>query len=243
SVCSVLNRPERELDNRGESENGQAVIVQPAVEQVHEVEQKLADDLEHSEVHHLGFVMRKLRETMVKFRAGIDFETRAVCLPGLQLKPRHAKRSLDAKQLLVRRSFDIEASTPHADGLGGKRRHERREKLITYGNPLCAANTLLVIRSRSALAETKKASAAAKPTNVDSFCPSINAPDESRVRRIILGLNRRGRSKRHKIACILVRLGPTVFEIDIHFDDVVVFVLRGFFEKELFPNGHLLGRF
>ena len=92
-----MNRPEREFDDRGESQNGEAIVVQPAVQQVHEVEQKLADDLEHPEIHDLGFVMRKLRETMVKFRPGIDFETRAVGLPGLQLKSRHAKRSLDAE--------------------------------------------------------------------------------------------------------------------------------------------------
>src|SRR4029453_7404324 len=100
-----------------------------AVEQVHEVEQKLADDLEHSEVHHLRFIVRKLRETMVKFRAGIDFKTRVVCLPGLQLKPRHAKRSLDGGQFLIRRVIDIETPAPHASGFGCKRGHERGKKL------------------------------------------------------------------------------------------------------------------
>ena len=93
--------------------------MQPAVEQVHEVEQKLADDLEHSEVHHLGFVMRKLCETMVNFRPGIDFKTRAVRLPGLQLKSRHAHRSLDSLEFLFRRIIDIEMSSPHSSCLGG----------------------------------------------------------------------------------------------------------------------------
>src|SRR5207302_9588162 len=94
-VRSILNRPKRQLDNRRESENGEAIVAQPAVEQVHEVEQELAHQLEDAEVHHLGFVMRKLRETMVKLRPGIDFKTRAVCLPGLQLKSRHPKRAFD----------------------------------------------------------------------------------------------------------------------------------------------------
>ena len=97
----VLNRPEGQFDNRGESQNGEAIIVQPAVEQVHEVEQKLADDLEHAEVHDLGFVVRKLGETMVNFRPGIDFKTRAVGLPGLQLKSRHANRALDPSELFA----------------------------------------------------------------------------------------------------------------------------------------------
>ena len=88
----------------GERQNGQAVVVQPAVQQVHEVEQKLAHDLEHPEIHHLGFVVRKLRETMVKFRAGVDFKTRAVAfarvateIPACPIAPSMPE------QLLVRR--------------------------------------------------------------------------------------------------------------------------------------------
>jgi CHAD domain-containing protein len=92
-----LDRPEREFDNRGESQNGETVVVQPAVEQVHEIEQQLAHDLEHAEVHHLRFIVRELREAMVEFRACIDFETRVVCLTGLQLKSGHPKRSLDGR--------------------------------------------------------------------------------------------------------------------------------------------------
>ena len=122
-VRPVLNRPERELDNRGESENGEPVIVQPAVEQVHEVEQKLADDLEYPEVHHFGFIVRKLREPMIKFRAGIDFETRTVCLAGLQLKSWHPKCAFDSWQFLLGRIFDVETAAPHAGGLGCERRH------------------------------------------------------------------------------------------------------------------------
>src|SRR4029453_15013910 len=191
SVCSVLNRPERELDNCGQSENGETVIMQPAVEEVHEVEQKLADDLEHSEVHHLGFIVRKLRETMVGFRARLNFKTRAVCLPGLQLKPRHAKRSLDGGQFLIGRVIDIETPTPHASGFGCKRGHKRGKKLIAHSNPFRAANALLIIRSRRALAETKKSAAATKPTNINSFCPSVDTPAEPGVGRIVLGMNRR----------------------------------------------------
>ena len=71
--------------------------MQPAVQQVHEVEQKLANELKHPEIHDLGFVVRKLRETIVKFRPGVDFETRAVSLPWLQFKARATERSLDAE--------------------------------------------------------------------------------------------------------------------------------------------------
>ena len=58
--------------------------MQPAMQEVHEVEQKLADDLEYPEVHDLGFIVRKLRETMVQFRTGVNFETRAICLTWLE---------------------------------------------------------------------------------------------------------------------------------------------------------------
>src|SRR5205814_9193845 len=106
-------------------------------------------------------------------------------------------------------------------------------------DPFRTGDTLLVIRPRSALAQPKESAAATKPTNIDSFCLAIDAPDEPRVGRIIFGMNRRCRPKRHKIATVLVWLGPPVLEIDVHFDHVVVFVLRGFFEEELFPHGDL----
>src|SRR5439155_724285 len=87
--------------------------MQPAIEQVHEVEQKLAHDLEHPEVHDLSFVVRELSKAVVKFWASVDLETRVVCLSGLQLKSRHSKCPLDTEQLLVRRALDIEMPAPH----------------------------------------------------------------------------------------------------------------------------------
>jgi hypothetical protein len=49
-------------------------------------------------------------------------------------------------------------------------------------------------------------------------------------------------AKRDKVATALIRLVAPVFEVNIHFDHVVVFVLRRFFEEELFSNRDLLGR-
>src|SRR6266436_4653696 len=91
AVGFVLDWPKRELDDGGEGQNREAIVVQPTVQQVHEIEQQLADYLEHPEVHDLGFIVRELRETMIKFRTSVDFETRVVCLAGLQLKSRHPK--------------------------------------------------------------------------------------------------------------------------------------------------------
>src|SRR5207247_9702953 len=124
-------RAERELDEGAESQEGEAIISEPTVQQVHEVKKKLAHQFEHSEVHDLGFIVRKLRETMVKFRAGIDFEARAVSLPGLQLKAGHTERSLNAEQFLVGRALDIETPAPNGIDLGRKRRQQGRIELVT----------------------------------------------------------------------------------------------------------------
>ena len=97
--------------------------MQPTVQEVHEIEQQLADYLEHPEVHDLGFIVRKLRKPMIKFRTSVDFKTRAVCFAGLQLKSRHPKCALDGQQLLVRRVFDIETPAPNGRCLGSERRH------------------------------------------------------------------------------------------------------------------------
>ena len=118
-----MDRPKREFNDGGQGQNRETVIVQPTVQQVHEVEQELAHDLEHPEVHDLGLIVRKLCEPVIKLRAGVNFETRAGCLSGLQLKSRHPKRALNSLQLLVRRAFDIEMPAPYTGSLGGKRRH------------------------------------------------------------------------------------------------------------------------
>src|SRR6266480_699158 len=242
TVRSVLNWPQREFDDGGESQDGEAIVPEPAVQQVHEVEQKLTHQLEYAEVHDLRLIMRKLREAMVKFRPNIDFETRAVGLPGRQPKPRHPKRALDAEQLLIRRALDIETAAPNAGRFGGERREQGGEKLITHRNPFCAGDSLLIIGARSALTQAEKTATATKPTYVDTFGPSVDAPAQTCVRRIIPGMNRRRGSKRHKITAALMWLGPPILKIEIHFNHVVVFVLRRLLEKELFPDSNLLGR-
>ena len=95
AVRFVLDWPKREFDDGGQSQDCETVVMQPTVQQVHEVEQKLADDLEYPEVHDLGLIVRKLRETMVKFRASVDFESArcrfdraAVQTPACQAHPR-----------------------------------------------------------------------------------------------------------------------------------------------------------
>src|SRR5438067_13837311 len=111
-VCSILNRPERQLDNRREGKNGEAIVPKPTVEQVHEVEEKLAHQLEDCEVDHLRFITRKLRESMVKLRPGIDVNMGTVPLTGLLLKSWHPKRAFVRGCILLRRLFGIIAPAP-----------------------------------------------------------------------------------------------------------------------------------
>src|SRR4030095_4056489 len=142
-----------------------------------EVQQELANELKHPEIHDLGFVVRELREAMVKFRSGVDFETRAVSLPWLQLKARHTERSLDAERFLLGRALDIESPAPNAIGLCREGRQQRREKLIAHRNPLRPCDVFLIKRSRGSLPETEKPAATPEPAYIDSFCLSGNAPD------------------------------------------------------------------
>src|SRR6266404_9171793 len=241
AVRSVLNRPERELDDGGERQDSEAIVMQPTVQQVHEVEEKLAHQFEHPEVHDLGFIMRKLRETMVKLRAGVDFETRAVSLAGLQLKARHVERSLNAEQFLVGRTLDIETPAPDRIGLGGKRRKQCRKKLVAHRNPFRARDVFLIKGSRGALAHTEKSATATKPANIDALRLSSDAPHQSCVRRIILRVNRSSRPERNKVTRASVRFSAAILKVDIHFSDKVVFVLWRLLKEELLPDGDLLG--
>src|SRR4029450_1411212 len=150
--------------------------MQPTVQQIHEVEQKLAHDLEHPEIHDLRFVVRKLREAVVQFRAGVDLETRAVRFPWLQLKARHTARSLNAERFLVGRALDIESPAPNDIGLPGKGRQQRRKKLIAHCNPFRARDVFLIKGSRGALPKAKKTAAAPEPAYIDAFCFSGEAP-------------------------------------------------------------------
>ena len=77
--------------------------------------------------------------------------------------------------------------------------------------------------------------------SLPSLRSSVDAPDQTRVRRIILRMNWGRRSKCYKITTALIWLVSPVLEINVHFDYVVVLVLWRFFEGELFPDDDLLG--
>ena len=96
----ALEWPEHEAHDNGQHENGDAVIFDETVNGVEKIEQKLADDFEHAEIHDLRFVVLELGQAMIDFRSRPDLEARGVSLAWLHLKPRHAHRAFDADRVL-----------------------------------------------------------------------------------------------------------------------------------------------
>ena len=186
--------------------------------------------------------MRKLRETMIKLRTGVDLKTCVVSLPWLQLKAWHAQGALDTEQLLVRRTFDIEPPAPHTSRLRSERRDKCCEKLVAYSGPFRAGDRFLIERPGNALTHAKKTATATEPTDVDSLRSSVDAPNQARERRIILGMNRCRGPKRHKIGVALIWLVTAILEINVHLDYVIVFVFRRFLKVKLLANRELLSR-
>src|SRR5262249_3798717 len=97
----ALERPEHEAHDKCQHENGNAVTLHKTVNGIEKIEQKLADNLEHTKIHDLSLVVLQLRQSMVNFRACPDLETRRVCLLWLQMKARHAHRPFDAKHVSI----------------------------------------------------------------------------------------------------------------------------------------------
>src|SRR5205814_4955011 len=93
-----------------------------------------------------------------------------------------------------------------------------------------------------ALPISQKSAPTAKPANIDTFGFSIDAPHQPRIRRIIFRVDWSGGPKRDKITSSLVRIRAAILNIDIHFNDKVVFLLRRFLEEKLLSNFNLLGR-
>src|SRR5206468_8108931 len=104
-----------DVNIRGQRENRPAVGTNEAVQPVEKVEQKLADDFEHSEFHDLGFVVIEPGQAMVNFRSGPKLELRTVGLAGRQLKSGHPQGAGKSVSFLFQR--DIETPAPNAIAL------------------------------------------------------------------------------------------------------------------------------
>ena len=105
------------------------------------------------------------------------------------MKAGHSERAFDSEAFLLGPARDVETARPGAARLGGERRDQSGEKLIAHRNPFRAGDILLVEGLRGPLTQTKKSAAAPEPPDIDAFGLSANAPDESRVGRIIFRMN------------------------------------------------------
>ena len=82
------------------------------MQQVHEIQERLADQFPDAEVHDLGFVVREFGQTRVELRPGVNLETQAVRLAGLQDESRHAHRAFQTLQRLRFGTFRYRAGVP-----------------------------------------------------------------------------------------------------------------------------------
>ena len=158
------------------------------------------------------------------------------------MKAGHSQPAFEPEGLLFRPARDVETAAPRAGRLGGERGEQGREKLITHRNPFRTRDISLVKRLRRTLTQAENSAAAPEPSDVDPFRLSIDAPNQSSIRRIILRVNRSSGAKRNKITIVHVGIWATILKIDIHLGDEVVFCFRGLREEKLLPNRNLLGR-
>src|SRR5512132_4739516 len=85
-----------------------------------------------------------------------------------------------------------------------KRRDDRREKLVRHGCPFCSGKILLENRLRRMRTYTEKTAATLKCTHVPVSGFTINAPNQSRVVRIVIPLSRCRRPERDEVLSVCV---------------------------------------
>src|SRR5205085_6644160 len=154
----------------------------PAVKEVQEIQERLTDQSEKAEVHDRGFVVLKFRETRVEFWTRVDLEAEGAALPGLQDKPGHSHRALQALQVWAVRPLEIEGPSPSFDYLRVQRCDNGGEKLVRHRGPLRAVYLVLEHRLRSALLDShQRIILRSKPAHVSRFRCAVQAPDQAGV--------------------------------------------------------------
>src|SRR4030095_7820152 len=113
----------------------------------------------------------------------------------------------------------------NAGSLCVQRRDDRREKLIGYGCPFCSGKILLENRLRRMRTDTQKTAATLKCTYVAVSGLTIDAPNHSRVVRVVLRMNRSRRTERDEVVSVCVRLRTRVLNVQIQLEKKIVFLL------------------
>src|SRR6266508_6156490 len=114
---------------------------------------------------------------------------------------------------------------PNTGSLRVQRRDDRREKLVRHGCPFCSGKILLENLLRRMRAGTEKPAATLKCTHVPVSGFTSDAPNHSRVVRIVVPMHWSRRTERDKIVSVCVRLGARVMNIEIQLKKKIVFLL------------------
>ena len=101
---------------------------------IQDIKQRLANDLEDTELHDIGFVVVELSKAMVKFRPEIELETRGIGLSGLGSEPGQMHCPFEAIGFL--RRIDVESLPPNRVGLSGQRDHQGGGKIDCLRLPI-----------------------------------------------------------------------------------------------------------
>src|SRR5205085_8382436 len=167
----------------------------PAVDQIHEVQEELTDQLEPAKVHDLSFAVLEFREAPVKLRPGIKLETQGRRLPRLKLQSRHADGAFDAEEIWTFGLLDIERLRPKLDGFGIEWREQIGEELVGHSRPLEIADFLTVDRlGRAFLNADERIVLGAEPIHIDAARLAVRVPGETCVARHVPRMDRARRA-------------------------------------------------
>src|ERR1700758_4528035 len=112
---------------------------------------------------------------------------------------------------------------PNTGSLRVQRHDDRREKLVGHGCPLCSCNILLKNRLRRMRTDTEKTAATLKCTHVAVSGFTVDAPNYSRVVRVIFRMNRCRRTQRDEVISLRVRLCTCVLNVYVEVEKKIVF--------------------
>src|SRR5262249_18019177 len=127
-------------------------------------------------------------------------------------------------------------TAPNAGSLRVQRRDDRCEKLIGHSCPFCPGKILLVNRLRRMCTHTEKTAATLKCTHVAVSGFAVDAPNQSRVVRIILRMNRCRRTERDEVVSVCVRLCTRVLNVYVQFEKKIVLLLARLQQRKFLSN-------
>src|SRR5207237_10121476 len=109
--------------------------------------------------------------------------------------------------------------------LRAHRGDDRLVHLVGHGCPFCSGKTFLENRLCRIRTDTEKTAATLKCTHVAVFGFTIDAPNQSRVVRIVLRMNRCRRTERDEVVSLRVRLCTRVLNVYVEVEKNIVFLL------------------